>query len=116
LSTDSFNADRFADLQLERRKEKKSVVMENLFSDHLPDENESRAAKIWNHMRKSSLFIFHEKWKIRQFLLTLILSADNLIPRDKIIKDAKEFGIKDLSSSYVLPKLSIVEGKIVTDK
>lgn len=64
----------------------------------------------------SSLFIFHEKWNIRKFLLLLVVGSDNLINKEKAMKNSEDFGIKNLENSYNIDNLQIIEGKILTEE
>lgn len=50
------------------------------------------------------------------FLITLVTSTEDLIDIESALKNSKEFGIKDLSTSYKIKGLQIVEGKVLTDK
>lgn len=77
---------------------------------------ESKLYSMLRYMSKSSLLIFHEKWKLRRFLLTLVLPTENLVLKEQALLSSKELGIKDLNNSYHIKDLQIVEGKVLTDE
>ena len=41
-------------------------------------KNQSLLEKVWKYMKHSSLFIFHETWRFRQFLVLLVVNSDQL--------------------------------------
>ena len=72
--------------------------------------------KILDHMKRSSLFIFNENWKIRKILLLLMIPSEQIIPKDDCLNNPKEFGITNLESPYIIDDLQIINGKILADK
>jgi len=95
---------------------RESKKMEEVFEETSLRVNvESPMGKFFKYLSKSSLFIFHETWSIRKFLLILVLGSDNLINREQAIRNWEEFGIKNLDQSYHIENLVIVEGKVLTE-
>jgi hypothetical protein len=45
------------------------------------------------------LFIVDENWKIRRFLLPIIMPTENLVLIKDAVKNPMEFGIKNLGAS-----------------
>jgi len=120
------------------------------FDDRLDDDFTEVKAKglsnIWNYMKRSSLFIFHESWHFRQILITMVTSTENLTTRTPRLKSKKnevevskkesnsknsdhnsisedEYSFDDNLESigtavyvYNVSQMQIVDGKIVTTK
>lgn len=67
---------------------RESKKMEEVFEETSLRVNvESPMGKFFKYLSKSSLFIFHETWSIRKFLLILVLGSDNLINREQAIRN-----------------------------
>lgn len=64
-------------------------------------------SKIWKYMSHSSLFIFHETWKLRQFLVLLVVSSDQLTTKMplNLINETEN---KDINQ-IIQPKLVLIE-------
>ena len=69
--------------------------------------------KILNYMNNSSMFILHKDSKIRQYLLMIVTTQEDIVEESKAEKNPSKYGIEDLSKSQNFSELKINEGKIL---
>ena len=72
--------------------------------------------KIINYMKDSSLFIFHKNSWLRQSILIITTSPDEMVVREKAYSNPERYGIKDLSKSSVYSRIEINSLKIIVSK
>ena len=72
--------------------------------------------KILNYMKDSSLFILHKNSWLRQTLLIITTSPDEMVIKEKAYSNPERYGIKDLSKSSIYSKMEINSLKIIVSK
>jgi len=70
--------------------------------------------KVWDYMKDSSLFILPSQNRFREFLLTLVVTPEDIIVLEKANKTPERYGIEDMDQSQVLKTIQINGGKIMT--
>lgn len=80
------------------------------------EENKSFISKVWDYMHNSSCFMIPRTNGIRETLLILVTTPEDIVRKEKAELDAEGYGIKDISKSQVLKSLDINEGKVITSK
>ena len=75
--------------------------------------------RIWRlieYMKDSSLFLLHKNSWIRQKLLILTTSSDEMIVKEKVYKHPDRYGIRDLNNSEIYSTIEINSKKIFVSK
>ncbi|CAI2379843.1 unnamed protein product [Moneuplotes crassus] len=100
-------------LRTERRLVSSSGSESYGFSEIDDGQNKN---KVWQYMRKSSLFIFHKDWQFREFLLGIVTTPEDIVVSEKAESNPEKYGLKDLEKSQSLMNIQINRGKIIASR
>jgi hypothetical protein len=64
-------------------------------------------------MNNASLLIFHNTWKIRQILLVIVVSQDEVVRKERAIESPEKFGFYDLEKSQKFGIIEILDSRIL---
>lgn len=88
-------------------------------SESMIDSDEAKPIvvnKVWNYMKNSSLFLLHKDSVIRESLLNLVTTPEDIVRREKAEINPESYGIKDIAVSQALKNIDINEGKLLMSR
>ncbi|CAI2380762.1 unnamed protein product [Moneuplotes crassus] len=98
---------------LKEESKQESSSQSDFFTE---DKDEPSSNRIWEYMKHSSCFTFHKNWVIRETLLGLVTTPEDIVITQKAELNPEKYGIKDLKRSQSLINMQIYQGKIITTK
>lgn len=70
-------------------------------------------ANLLKYINNTSILLFDKEWQIRQFILIMITSNDDIIPKKLANENPEKYGLQDKSKDLDFSMLKINSGKII---
>lgn len=102
----------FSDSSISRQNNQLSEI----FEAEVEERNKGKFKRIWDYINHSSLFLFKKEWRLRQTLLVLVSTQDDIVITEKAKEMPEKYGIDDLEKSQRFQHISINSGKIIAPK